>query len=132
MAVFHNVGDAKDMAIRWACPVILGCQVNRDSYGRKIGIPEIHHGLESSNIEHTSDTVLGLWYPCKQYDVGTWMEFPKENILVTEDLLLVKVLKQKKGYSGRTFKLFVDPAYGIIGARQEGNPHDEKELVNGR
>ena len=107
------VNHAKDMAISFGCPVILGVQVGRDISDRKIKIPTISDGQETSNIEQSSDKMLSLWYPCKSEPLG---EMIVDGMEVTENLLFVKILKQKMGQSHKTFALYVDPEKNIIGS----------------
>lgn len=114
MQVFHNVGRCKDMALAMGCPVVLGCQANREVYRSESGMPTVDSGLESSNIEHTSDKMLGVWYPIRKYDAGKMLDLGNARLKVTENLLIVKVLKQKLGPAGRWFPLYVDPKINDI------------------
>jgi replicative DNA helicase len=115
MQVFYNVSRCKDMSLAMGCPVVLGCQANRNVYHEQWGVPSVSDGLESSNIEHTSDKMLGVWYPIKTYDEGYKLETKSNKPLtVTPNLLIVKVLKQKLGPAGKWFPLYVDPAINDI------------------
>jgi replicative DNA helicase len=109
MQVFHIVDRCKDMSLAMGCPVILGCQAGRQVYGEKWGVPGMADGLECSNIEHSTDKMYGLWMPKTSYEVGTRLDTKEQSLTVTENLLIVKVLKQKLGPAGRWFPLYVQP-----------------------
>lgn len=118
MQVFNNVYRCKDMGLAMACPVVLGCQANRDVYKEKWGVPGMADGLETSNIEHTSDKMLGVWLPKTTHAVGETLQTDNPQwprLEVTENLLIVRVLKQKMGPAGKWFACYVDPASNFIG-----------------
>lgn len=119
MEVFSNVYRCKDMSLAMACPVVLACQAGRKVYDNKWGVPGMADGLESSNIEHTSDKMLGVWMPKTSHAVGTYLETPPNqdyhHLEVTENLLIVRVLKQKMGPAGKWFACYVDPTVNFIG-----------------
>ncbi len=111
MQMYEVVYRCKDMALAFGCPVVMGCQVRREEYKSKWGVPSITAGAETSNVEHTSDKILGLWYPIRQYVPGLSLEAPdKSTIEVTENTLILRVLKQRMGPAGRWFVLYVDAA----------------------
>jgi len=118
MQVFNNVMRCKDMALAMACPVVLGCQAGRKTYDEKWGVPSMAAGMETSNIEHTSDKMLGVWLPKTSHPVGTTLQVPPcddwAELEVTEHLLILKVLKQKMGPAGKWWPLYVDPATNDI------------------
>jgi len=117
MQVYEMVRRCKDMALAYGCPVVLGCQARREEYKNKWGIPSITAGAETSNIEHTSDKVLGLWYPIRQYREGRDLgDIAGRPLTVTENVLVLAVLKQRLGPAGRWFSLYVDPARNEVAA----------------
>ncbi len=118
MQVFYNVDRCKDMSLALACPVVLGCQANRDTYKEAWGVPGISAGMETSNVEHTSDKALGIWMPKTTYEIGKTISVKGINLQVTDNLLILKVLKQKMGPAGRWFELYVDPATNNIHAME--------------
>jgi replicative DNA helicase len=115
--VFHNVGRCKDMALAMGCPVIVSSQAKRESYdNRKWGVPGITDSQWSSNFEHTCDKALGVWYPCKEQEAPV-VKGPDGQVLpVTPHLLIVQLLKQRLGPSGKVWALYVDPERNEIGA----------------
>jgi replicative DNA helicase len=110
MQVFHNVDRCKDMSLGMACPVVLGCQASRSLYGETWGVPRMHDGLETSNIEHTTDKMLGVWMPKTSHEIGKVLSAQGKQIEVTENLLILKLNKQKMGPAGRWWCLYVDPS----------------------
>lgn len=105
MQVAANVELCKDMALQYNCPVYLGCQAGRQVADRNVKIPTRFDGLETSNIEQTSDRLLALYMP--KFDYRTMELLPEEYvtvtndpIYVTEDLLVIDILKQKRGSTG--------------------------------
>jgi replicative DNA helicase len=112
--MMEAVNRAKDAAISFGCPVVLGVQTGRDSQSptRKDKLPTIDDGQETSNIEQSSDKMFGLWYPIKTEKEGDMID----GLPVTKNLLIVKLLKQKLGAAPKTFALYVDPEHNIIGS----------------
>lgn len=105
MWVAANVELCKDMAIQYNCPVYLGCQAGRQVADRDIKIPTRFDGLETSNIEQTSDRLLALYMPKFDYRMmdllpSDYVSTTTDPIYVTEDLLIVEILKQKRGSTG--------------------------------
>jgi len=121
MQVFYNVYRCKDMSLAMACPVILGSQAGRQAYDSNWGIPPITSSLESSNFEHTCDKILGTWLPIKSYEEGEVVQTKGKthSIEVSQNLLVVKLMKQKFGPAGDWWPLYVDPARNLIGELAE-------------
>jgi replicative DNA helicase len=109
--MMEAVNRAKDCAIAYGCPVVLGVQVGRQVTDRIDKTPRIDDGQETSNIEQSSDKVFSLWYPMKTEPLGAMLPGGVE---VTKNLLILKLLKQKLGEAPATFALWVDPERNII------------------
>jgi replicative DNA helicase len=124
MQVFYNVYRCKDMALAMACPVILATQARREVYQATWGVPGLADSLESSNLEHTSDKMLGVWLPKTKFETGKRLEPEGYNgtLEVTENLLILKMLKQKMGPAGRWWPLFVDPSKNMIAEMAHNEP----------
>jgi replicative DNA helicase len=117
MQVFHNVYRCKDMSYAMRCPVVVGTQAKRETYAAGWGVPGVADSLETSNLEHTADAVLGVWLPKTGYEVGTLISQKGggKSLEVTENLLILKVLKQRMGPAGRWWALYVDASRNFIG-----------------
>lgn len=106
------VNRAKDCAISFGCPVMLGVQTGRDKDAKgEEHIPRIDSGQETSGIEQASDVMYGTWYPIKTEKYG-------ESCLggiVGPDLMILRALKQKLGGSApHTFAMKIDPTCNRI------------------
>jgi hypothetical protein len=62
----------------------------------------------SSNIEHTADKMISLWMPKTTEPSGDVVP-GTDGLRVTDNLLLLGVMKQKLGPAGFWKPLFVDP-----------------------
>lgn len=101
MAIMDKV---KDLALGFDTHVIIGSQVGRDVKERKWKQPQDQDAQETSNFEQTCDGLISLWIPKKTETKGetlikSVMEKGKEispSIEVTERLMLIQTLKQKK------------------------------------
>jgi replicative DNA helicase len=114
--MMEAVNKSKDLGIQIGCPVVLGVQAGRSVLERDYKLPRLEDGLETSNIEQSSDKVLSLWYPIKTENEGKFIEIDK--VTVNEHLLICGVMKQKMGVSPVSLPLYVDPALNILGNYQ--------------
>jgi replicative DNA helicase len=97
MAIMDKV---KDLALAFNTTVIIGSQVGRDVKDRKNKQPEDNDAQETSNFEQTCDGILSLWIPKKTEEIDTTlMPATKDTpaVVVTDRLMMIKTLKQKKG-----------------------------------
>ena len=97
MAIMDKV---KDLALAFNTDVIIGSQVGRDVKERKWKQPQDNDAQETSNFEQTCDGMISLWIPKKTEAMGTSL-IPKtgengQEVHVTENLMLIQTLKQKK------------------------------------
>lgn len=104
------VNRAKDCAVSFDCPVVLGVQTGRQVMDRADKTPTIDDGQETSNVEQSSDKMFGVWYPIKTEEEGTYIGGEK----VSKNLLIAKLLKQKLGPAPKTCKLWVDPEKNFL------------------
>src|SRR4030066_1219002 len=110
--MMEAVNKSKDLAIQLGCPVVLGVQASREVLERTWKLPKLDDGLETSNIEQSSDKVLSLWYPIKTEKPDAKIEGIEYR--GNENLLICGILKQKLGKAPVTFPLYVNPERGII------------------
>lgn len=97
MAIMDKV---KDLALAFDTCVVIGSQVGRDVKERKWKQPQDNDAQETSNFEQTCDGMISLWIPKKTESLGTSL-IPKtgengQEVHVTENLMLIQTLKQKK------------------------------------
>lgn len=117
MQVFENVYRCKDMALAMGCPVVLGIQAHRDVDNRAWKLPLMGDGMETSNIEHTADKMISLWMPKTTDPVGSTLH-GIDDLTVTDNLLILGVMKQKLGPAGFWRSLYVDPTKNMITATE--------------
>ncbi|NSW52897.1 MAG: hypothetical protein HPY85_10365 [Anaerolineae bacterium] len=127
--VMEMVNRAKDCALSFGCPVLLGVQARREVAERQRKMPTEQDAQETSNVEQTSDKVITLWYPHKTETPGSVVTTTRftprgedgsggqpvaENWTVSPDLLLVGIPKQKLGPTIDSVPVTVDPARGLF------------------
>jgi replicative DNA helicase len=96
MAIMDKV---KDLSLGFDTCVTIGSQVGRDVKERKWKQPQDNDAQETSNFEQTCDGIISLWIPKKTEKIGESLipaagEMP--GVFVTENLMLIQTLKQKK------------------------------------
>ncbi len=89
----------KDLSLGFNTCVIIGSQVGRDVKDRKWKQPQDNDAQETSNFEQTCDGMISLWIPKKTESIGDSI-IPKQGespaVFVTDNLMLINTLKQKK------------------------------------
>lgn len=94
----------KDLAGGFNTHVVIGTQVGRDVKERKWKQPQDHDAQETSNFEQTCDGLISLWIPKKTEKISEKLISASVDadgkrtpeICVTENLMLIQTLKQKK------------------------------------
>jgi replicative DNA helicase len=100
-AGFVEIMDrVKDMALAFNCGVMIGSQVKREVQERKHRQPLVHDAQETSNFEHTCDGIISMQMPAKYMPIS---EPFASGINVTNRLLVIQPIKQKKGATGQVF-----------------------------
>ena len=89
---------AKLLAKELNVPVVLLCQLNRESEGRPGGRPELFHLRESGAIEQDADVVMLLYRPALAR-----LTTDRESGYPTEGLGVVIVAKQRNGETGNAY-----------------------------
>ncbi len=118
---------AKDLALELGCPVILLAQAHRRVDERMWKLPQMADAMETSSIEQYSDVVASLWMPKVTEPLGTTLTPPgsRDALEVTPNLLLLGLVKQKKGPAGGFWPLYVDPTRNFVGPM---DTRDEEEM----
>ena len=97
MSIMDSV---KDLALDFNTCVVIGSQVGRDIKERKWKQPQDNDAQETSNFEQTCDGMISLWIPKKTEKIGDCLLEKKgvdgQAVFVTENLMMVQTLKQKK------------------------------------
>jgi replicative DNA helicase len=92
--------SVKDLALDFNTCVVIGSQVGRDVKERKWKQPQDNDAQETSNFEQTCDGMISLWIPKKTEKIGECLIEKQgvdgQAVFVTENLMLMQTLKQKK------------------------------------
>lgn len=108
------VDRAKDMALAFSCPVLLGTQASRGVLDRKWKLPQVSDSQETSNLEQSADKYLSVWMPKNTEPRGAIIGEGEGQFSVTDNLLMLSILKQKFGPAPRTYALHVEPELNEI------------------
>lgn len=87
--------QAKELAMRVGCPVMIAVQAARAVDDRKIKIPQERDAQWCSAIEQTADKFFGVWRPFKTEDEGKPIVFQGHNVDITPDLFVLQMSKQR-------------------------------------
>jgi len=105
---------AKDMALNLGCPVVLLAQASREVDKRDWKVPEMADALESSAVEQYADKMFSLWMPKVTNPDETIISPAGTRFKVTDNLLILALLKQKNGAGGGYWPLYVDPTRNML------------------
>lgn len=109
VSMMETVDIAKDMAIAFNVPVLLGTQAGRKSRDlAQPKMPLLEHAQETSNIEQSASKYFSLCLPIKTMSEGETFDYAGLQFTVKKDLLLVALLKQKRGPAPVYFAFNVD------------------------
>lgn len=123
------VDDSKDLALELGCPVILVTTTGRQVHERDIGLPEMDDGRETSNIEDSSDIMLGTWLPKHKYPDGKLIMIGGKGITVSTFLMLIRIVKQKFGKAPVTHPFFFKPEVNQISPMDWMADDELKEML---
>ena len=112
--IMENTFRARDLALSRGCPVVMGAQAGRQVNERDWKLPQKFDAQESSAIEQYSDVMLSLWLP-QTTETKEQLSCPDGSTLdIDEHLMIMGLLKQKKGPAGGWWPMYVDPARNEI------------------
>ena len=118
LQVRQDIYRLRQAAAQFNCPVVVAVQAKQRLEGspsNDFQIPGIYDGEESSSIAQRCDRIIQLWMPKMTHAVGTPIEYKNIAFTVAENLLWVKVGKQRGGFpSGRSWMCRVDFAHNNI------------------
>jgi replicative DNA helicase len=101
----------KELAAGVRAPAVAAVQASREVDKYKIKLPEKQDAQFSSQIEQISDKMFSLWRP-KLTEDEEWIElFDGKMHQVTDNLMLIRMLKQRFGPGRHTWAVYFDPAY---------------------
>ena len=112
----------RQAAAYFACPVVVGVQAKQHLEGppSPIQIPGLYDGNESADISQRADRMISLWMPKMSHTIGTWIDYKDVNFKVEENILWIKILKQRGGLpSGKSWKCRIDFLRNSIAPEKE-------------
>lgn len=107
LQVRQDVYRLRQAAALFNCPVVVAVQAKQRLDGAPSSdfqMPGIYDGEESSSIAQRCDRIIQLWMPKMTHSVGAEVEYKNIKFTVGEDVLWVKVGKQRGGFpSGKSW-----------------------------
>lgn len=105
-------------AAYFKCPVIVGVQAKQELNQKSKGnmdMPGMYDGEESSAIAQRCDRLITLYMPAKNHSVGDYIRFANRDLQIEENMLFVKIAKQRGGLpSGQMWLCRIDFARNEI------------------
>jgi len=116
LQVRRDIYRLKQAASFYKVPVWVAVQAKQTlSTTSQIKIPGIYDAEESSSIAQRADRSISVWLPKNNYLPGAQLRLGDRSLTVTEDMLLLKVTKQRGGFpSGRVWICKIDYERGTI------------------
>ena len=127
LQVRSDIYRLRQAAAYFQCPVYVAVQAKQHLDGAKapIMLPGIYDGEESSSIAQRCDRIIGLWMPKMTHAIGEWIERGEFGFNVADNMLWVKVLKQRGGLpSGKAWPCRVDFRSNTIAPEYGANGHN--------
>lgn len=103
---------SKELAGDIGAPIVVCVQARRDVDTYKSKIPTVGDCQWASAIEQAADKLLGIWRPCltEQKVMGEMIKINGQEMQLTQNLFVAKLLKQRWYSAGHVFLLHFDPA----------------------
>jgi len=109
--VYEAVNACKRLAVRVGCPIVIAAQAGREVDKFDDKVPQLGSGQMSSAIEQASDKVIGVMRPITFMDEGDTLEARDgRRYTVTDNLLVMRLLKQRMASPIGRFYLYFNPA----------------------
>jgi hypothetical protein len=112
LQVRSDVYRLRQAAAYFNCPVWVAAQAKQTLTGStgQLMLPGIYDGSEAKEIAERADRVISQWMPKMTYPLGTEIRHNGQYLFtVEENLLMLKVLKQKPGLpSGKSWLCQID------------------------
>ena len=101
----------KELAMTVGAPAVAAVQAHRRVDDYKVKLPEMQDGMWASSIEQTADKMFSLWRPKMTEEALIIKDERDREYQVTENLLLLRKLKERFNQGRFTVPLYFDPAY---------------------
>lgn len=117
LQVREDVYRLRKAAAYFKCPIFVAVQAKQhlDGANPPIMLPGIYDGEETSSIAQRLDRVISLWMPKQTHPCGTFIEHKGLSFRVDENLLWLRVCKQRGGLpAGKAWPCRVDFRRNLI------------------
>lgn len=102
----------KALAQRVGAPAVCGVQASREVDDLKHKIPEMGHAQWASSIEQAADKLFSLWRPYRtEGPGGEPIAVNGRSYLITPELTIIRMLKQRGDDGRHTWATFFQPQY---------------------
>lgn len=104
----------KELSLEISAPSVIGVQAGREVDSLKFKIPEMRHCQHASAIEQGVDKAFSFWRPWTTEAPDTTIDLGSRyggEQPISENMLIVAMLKQRFGIGRRRWPMFFDPAY---------------------
>lgn len=132
LQIRSDIFRLREAAAMFDCPIIIAVQAKQKldgAGGPNWQMPGQYDGEESSSIGQRSDRIICLWMPKQTHLVGSKISYKGVSLLVEENVLFIKVAKQRGGLpSGKTWKCRVDFGKNIIAPETEEREFAQQTL----
>ena len=121
--VMENTELVKDIGLGFHCPTIVGVQASRrvdDQTGLQFA--GLNDAQWASTIEQTTDKLIALTRPILYLKEGHILELRGQEHPVTQNLMGLRVLKQRWARAGKTFLVHFDPSTILLSDLATGEP----------
>lgn len=125
LQVRRDAYKCRQMSTLFSSPVWVACQAKQqlgtvaNDRGNQLLVPGMYDINESADVAQRFDRLLSLWLPARSYPIGTKLKLGREEIEVYENLLFIKVNKQRGGLpAGRIYISEIDFRTNEISIRQ--------------
>lgn len=112
LQVREDIYRLRQAAAYFDCPVVVGVQAKQHLDGApadNFQLPGIYDGEESSAIAQRADRIVTLWMPKQTHPLNTKFERGGIEFTTTENMLFVKVAKQRGGLpAGKVWECRID------------------------
>lgn len=110
LQVRSDIYKLRQAAAYFDAPVIVAVQAKQNLEASKnFYLPNQYDGEESSAIAQRCDRIISLWMPKQNHSVGTLLEHKNVVFMVRENLLWLKVCKQRGRLpAGRSWPCLID------------------------
>lgn len=118
----------KELALRVGSPAVCGVQAAREVDDLKFKIPEMQHAQWASSIEQAADKLFSLWRPYRsEGPEGEPVRLTKNSraYLITPELTILRMLKQRGDDGRATWALFFAPQYLKLAEMETEQGHSQ-------